>query len=316
MQKDVVVSGNTYTGIDTVILKDINSAYVRFNETSDANAQAEDIKNGKSAYIGGTKVSGTHICPVPVLKEKSISSNGIFEAEADGADGFSKVTVNVPVSSEASFTTKRVTENGTYNAADDGADGYSSVTVNVTSGGVTPEGDKVITENGTFDVTDFARVIVDVPAKSETYFKKVFSGTLTEATKSFKFTTFADGTPLKFTELLIRGAATTNLAAGNIQNLNVYYGWEGDGIYNAYKGIGMIPNFCRPGGTDISSSEYSLRSELLGTKINNQYGYGTTDGVSKTELKTSETDLYTQLAFWSGGGGIFQPGSWFEVYAR
>ena len=148
------------------------------------------------------------------------------------------------------------------------------------------------------------------------YFKKVFSGTLTEATKSFKFTTFADGTPLKFTELLIRGAATTNLAAGNIQNLNVYYGWEGDGKYNAYKAIGMIPQFCQPGGTDISSSEYSLRSELLGTKINNQYGYGTTGGVTKTELKDSETDLFTQLAFWSGGGGIFQPGSWFEVYAR
>ena len=65
------------------------------------------------------------------------------------------------------------------------------------------------------------------------YFKKIFAGTLTEATKSFKFTTFADGTPLKFTELFIRGAATTNLAAGNVQNLNVYYGWEGDGIYNA-----------------------------------------------------------------------------------
>ncbi len=316
MQKDVVVSGNTYTGIDTVILKDINSAYVRFNETSDANAQAEDIKKGKSAYIGGAKVSGTHVCPVPVLKEKSISSNGIFEAEADGADGFNKVTVNVPATSEASFATKNITENGTYNAADDGADGYSAVTVNVTSGGVTPEGDKVITENGTFDVTDFARVIVDVPTKNETYFKKIFAGTLTEETEDFFFTTFADGTPLRFTELFIRGAATTRLAAGNVQALNVYYGWEGDGIYNAYMGIGIIPNFCQPGGTDISSLEYSLKSELLGTEIYDQYGYGTADGVSKTELKDSETDLFTQLAFWSGGGAYCQPGSWFEVYAR
>lgn len=148
------------------------------------------------------------------------------------------------------------------------------------------------------------------------YFKKVFSSTLTEATKQFKFTTFADGTPLKFTELFIRGAATTNLAAGNVQNLNVYYGWEGDGKYNAYKSIGMIINFCQPNGTDISSSEYSLRSELLGTKIYNQYGFATSGGVTKTELKTSETDLYTQLAFWSGNSGVCQVGSWFEVYAR
>ena len=86
------------------------------------------------------------------------------------------------------------------------------------------------------------------------YFKKIYSGTLTEEKEDFFFTTFADGTPLRFTELFIRGAATTNLAAGNVQNLNVYYGWEGDGIYNAYKGIGMIPNFCQPSGTDISSS--------------------------------------------------------------
>lgn len=148
------------------------------------------------------------------------------------------------------------------------------------------------------------------------YFKKVFSGTLTEETGNFKFTTFADGTPLKFTELFIRGAATTRLAAGNVQALNVYYGWVGDGIYNAYKAIGNIENFCRPGGTDISSSEYSMKAELLGTKIYNQYGYGTSGGVSKTELKTSETDLFTQLAFWSGNSGFSQPGSWFEVYAR
>ena len=148
------------------------------------------------------------------------------------------------------------------------------------------------------------------------YFKKIYSGTLTEEKEEFFFTTFADGTPLKFTELFIRGAATTNLAAGNVQKLNVYYGWEGDGKYNAYKIIGLIPNFCQPGGTDISSLEYSLRSELLGTKIYNQYGYGVSGGVSKTELKTSETDLFTQLAFWSGGNGVCQPGSWFEVYAR
>lgn len=146
------------------------------------------------------------------------------------------------------------------------------------------------------------------------YFKKVFSGTLTEATKSFKFTTFADGTPLRFTELFIRGAATINLAYA--QDLNVYYGWVGDGIYNAYKGIGTIPGFDQPSGTDISSLEYSMKAELLGTKIYDQYGYGTAKGVSKTEVRPSDTDIFTQLAFWSGGGATLQPGSWFEVYAR
>lgn len=146
------------------------------------------------------------------------------------------------------------------------------------------------------------------------YFKKIFSGTLTEASKRFTFTTFADGSPLKYTELYLRGSATTNLQ--NLQNLNVYYGWEGDGKYNAYKVIGMIPYFCQPDGTDISAQELSLKAELLGSKIFNQYGYATPGGITKTEHKTSETDVFTQLAFWSGGNATCQVGSWFEVYAR
>ena len=59
-----------------------------------------------------------------------------------------------------------------------------------------------------------------------------------------------------------------------------------------------------------------MKAELLGTKIYNQYGYGTAKGVSKTEVNPSDTDIFTQLAFWSGGNGVWQPGSWFEVYAR
>ena len=59
-----------------------------------------------------------------------------------------------------------------------------------------------------------------------------------------------------------------------------------------------------------------MKAEPLGTKIYNQYGYGTASGVSKTEVKPSETEIFTQLAFWSGGNGVWQPGSRFEVYAR
>ena len=146
------------------------------------------------------------------------------------------------------------------------------------------------------------------------YFKKVYSGTLTQAQKSFEFHTFADGTPLKFTEIYVRGAAVTNLSG--TQALNIYYGWTNDGSFNAYKTIGMIPFFCQATGTDISAKEFSMKSELFGTRIFNQYGYATSGGVNKSENKVSEVDVFTQLSFWSGGAGIVQPGSWFEVYAR
>lgn len=57
-----------------------------------------------------------------------------------------------------------VTENGTYTAPD-GVDGYSPVTVNVPipSGYIKPSGTKDITENGTHDVTEYASVNVNVP---------------------------------------------------------------------------------------------------------------------------------------------------------
>lgn len=58
-----------------------------------------------------------------------------------------------------------VTENGTYTAPD-GVDGYSPVTVNVPvpDGYIKPSGTKEITENGTHDVTEYASVAVNVEA--------------------------------------------------------------------------------------------------------------------------------------------------------
>lgn len=60
-----------------------------------------------------------------------------------------------------------VTANGTY-AAPDGTDGYSPVTVNVPipDGYIVPSGTKTITENGTHDVTEYASVVVDVGKSS------------------------------------------------------------------------------------------------------------------------------------------------------
>ena len=56
-----------------------------------------------------------------------------------------------------------VTKNGTYTAPD-GVDGYSPVTVNVPvpDGYLVPSGILEITENGTYDVTEKASVVVDV----------------------------------------------------------------------------------------------------------------------------------------------------------
>jgi hypothetical protein len=59
------------------------------------------------------------------LVTKTITANGTYNASSDNADGYSQVSVNVPL------TTKSITANGTYNASSDNAAGYSQVSVNV-----------------------------------------------------------------------------------------------------------------------------------------------------------------------------------------
>lgn len=82
------------------------------------------------------------------LKTKTIRENGEYEASADDATGYSKVTVNVKTDTKA----KSITSNGTYNAVDDGVAGYSTVNVNVSGGGGggSDIGDKKITANGIY----------------------------------------------------------------------------------------------------------------------------------------------------------------------
>lgn len=62
----------------------------------------------------------------------------------------------------AKLTTKSITENGTYSANGDNANGYSSVTVNVPL----PTGKITITENGTdIDIAQYASADVNVESE-------------------------------------------------------------------------------------------------------------------------------------------------------
>ena len=81
------------------------------------------------------------------LKTKTIRENGEYEASAEDATGYSKVTVNVNTKTKA----KSITSNGTYNAADENYDGYSTVTVNVSGGGGGSNiGNKKVITNGIY----------------------------------------------------------------------------------------------------------------------------------------------------------------------
>jgi hypothetical protein len=111
---------------------------------------------GEGAFdgsAGGTVPIGT----------KQITENGIYDVT-----GYATAEVAVPAGGAVAdpvVEPLEVTENGAY-IAPDGVDGYSPVTVNVPipDGYIVPSGELEVIENGTHDVTAYASVNVNVEA--------------------------------------------------------------------------------------------------------------------------------------------------------
>lgn len=79
--------------------------------------------NGFASEVGGLPSE---------IGTKAITANGTYAASSDSLDGYSEVSVAVPI---PTLGTKTITENGTYSASDDSLGGYSSVQVAVSGGG-------------------------------------------------------------------------------------------------------------------------------------------------------------------------------------
>lgn len=92
------------------------------------------------------------------LITKTITTNGIYAAVNDHADGYSTVTVNVPGS--VPVGTLSVTENGTYDCSS-----YASVNVDVQGGSAS--GTISIVANGSYDVAQYANAVINVPNQVE-----------------------------------------------------------------------------------------------------------------------------------------------------
>lgn len=92
-----------------------------------------------------------------VIVSKEIVQNGTYYAAADSADGYSPVTVAVPIRS------KDITRNGVYHAADEEQEGYDPVTVNVPMYWTFPPGETVPPSM----ITPDTQIEEDAPPSSE-----------------------------------------------------------------------------------------------------------------------------------------------------
>jgi hypothetical protein len=153
------------------------SGYVISADLADAIADAVKSKTGRASVLGADIPDA--IMSIPggggsTLIQKTVTANGVYNASDDAADGYSRVTVDVPASAVDSGT-KSITQNG----AGQDVVGYAAVDVNVPNsyaagdegkvvrnGALVSQTSQTITENGTYDTTTKNSVTVNVQGGS------------------------------------------------------------------------------------------------------------------------------------------------------
>ena len=102
---DTLSEGITAHGADGELITGTMKAGI---DTSDATAVSGDLKNGKTAYVNGKKITGTLQKATQVLSQNYADDNGVSVGRTQGTDGITRLSLSYYTKSERYF------ETGTY----------------------------------------------------------------------------------------------------------------------------------------------------------------------------------------------------------
>lgn len=104
---DDVAKGKTFTSVNGLKITGTHECSGGL-DTSDATAVSSDLKDGKTAYVNGKKITGTLLKANQVLSPNLADDNGVSVGRTRGTDGISRLSLSYYTKSERYF------ETGTY----------------------------------------------------------------------------------------------------------------------------------------------------------------------------------------------------------